>query len=102
MTTRTAKTKKPRPARQRPGGGTENLGTQVEKKIKERAASVGIIGVGYVGLPLGVELGRVGFKVTGIDIDDRKVKTISSGRSDVEDIKDFEVKELVDLKRLHC
>jgi len=75
---------------------------QLEKKIKNRSASVSIIGMGYVGLPLAVEFGRAGFKITGIDILDKKVKTINSGKSDVDDIKDHEVKELVDLKRLTC
>ncbi|HBZ01891.1 MAG TPA: hypothetical protein DEO84_11285, partial [candidate division Zixibacteria bacterium] len=70
-------------------------------KIADRSASIAIIGMGYVGLPLAVEFGRVGFKVTGIDILDRKVKILNAGKSDVDDIKDFEVKELVNLKRLY-
>ena len=75
---------------------------KLEKKIKNRSASVSIIGMGYVGLPLAVEFGRAGFNITGIDILEKKVKTINSGKSDVDDIKDHEVKELVDLKRLTC
>jgi UDP-N-acetyl-D-glucosamine dehydrogenase len=70
-------------------------------KISDRSASIAIIGMGYVGLPLAVEFGRVGFRVTGIDILDRKVKILNTGKSDVDDIKDFEVKELVNLKRLY-
>jgi len=80
----------------------EDLAGKIEKNIKDRSACIAIIGMGYVGLPLAVEFGRVGFKVTGIDISEKKVKTISAGKSDVDDIKDFEVKELVDLKRLSC
>ncbi len=70
-------------------------------KISDRSASIAIIGMGYVGLPLAVEFGRVGFKITGIDILERKIKTLNAGKSDVDDIKAYEVKELVDLNRLH-
>jgi UDP-N-acetyl-D-glucosamine dehydrogenase len=80
------------------GGAVTNL----ESKIKDRAGQVAIIGMGYVGLPLAVEIGRVGFKVVGIDIQERKVKIINSGKSDIDDVKDSDVKELIDLKRLHC
>ncbi|MEE9553344.1 MAG: nucleotide sugar dehydrogenase [candidate division Zixibacteria bacterium] len=61
-----------------------------------------IIGMGYVGLPLAIEFGRVGFKITGIDISEKKVKTVNAGKSDIDDIKDSDVKELIDLKRLYC
>ncbi len=73
---------------------------KLEEKILNRTAVIGIIGMGYVGLPLAVEFGRVGYKVIGIDINKKKVKTLNSGKSDVDDIKDYQVKELVDLKRL--
>ncbi|OGC95243.1 MAG: UDP-N-acetyl-D-glucosamine dehydrogenase [candidate division Zixibacteria bacterium RBG_16_53_22] len=77
-------------------------GEQLRKKIEDRSAIIAVIGMGYVGLPLAVEFGRVGFKMVGIDILDKKVKTLNAGKSDVDDIKDYEVKELVDLKRLHA
>jgi UDP-N-acetyl-D-glucosamine dehydrogenase len=80
--------------------GGENYVETLRCKIADRSAAVAIIGMGYVGLPLAVEFGRVGFKIIGIDILERKVKTLNSGKSDVDDIKDYEVKELVDLKRL--
>ena len=74
----------------------------LENKILDRSATIAIIGVGYVGLPLAVEFGRVGFKVTGIDIDPVKIETVNAGKSDVDDVKDYQVKELTDLKRLKC
>ena len=86
----------------RPGQRREGLLVQLEKKIKDRSASMAIIGMGYVGLPLAIEFGRVGFKITGIDISEKKVNTINAGKSDIDDIKHSEVRELVDLKRLHC
>ena len=42
-------------------------------KIRSRAARTGVVGLGYVGLPLAVELGKAGFHATGIDLDARKV-----------------------------
>jgi UDP-N-acetyl-D-glucosamine dehydrogenase len=84
------------------GPAGEDFALRLNNKIKDRTALIAVIGMGYVGLPLAVQFGRVGFRVAGIDILDRKVKTISSGRSDVDDIKDNEVKELVDLKKLSC
>jgi UDP-N-acetyl-D-glucosamine dehydrogenase len=80
----------------------EDLVSRLDKKIKDRSASVAIIGMGYVGLPLAVELGRVGFKITGIDISEKKIETLSAGKSDVDDVKDYEVKELVDSHRVRC
>ena len=47
------------------------------RKIERREAHVGVVGLGYVGLPLAVELAKVGFKVTGIDLDDRKIRAIN-------------------------
>ena len=67
----------------------------LEKKIKNRNAVVGIIGMGYVGLPLAVELGREGFQVIGIDIAVAKIKLVNSGRSDIDDVKDEDLKPLV-------
>jgi UDP-N-acetyl-D-glucosamine dehydrogenase len=45
-------------------------------RIKSKQARVGIIGLGYVGLPLAVEFARGGFEVTGFDVDQAKVKAI--------------------------
>ena len=49
-------------------------GAELERKIRDRSAKVGVIGLGYVGLPLAVEMARAGFEVTGIDIDSTKVQ----------------------------
>ncbi|NIM97887.1 MAG: nucleotide sugar dehydrogenase [candidate division Zixibacteria bacterium] len=67
----------------------------LEKKIRNRTAVVAVIGLGYVGLPLAVELGREKFKVIGIDISLSKVKLVNSGRSDIDDITDDVLKPLV-------
>ena len=67
----------------------------LEKKIKDRTAVVGVIGMGYVGLPLAVELGREGFTVIGMDINPHKISLINSGKSDIDDVKDEDLKPLV-------
>jgi UDP-N-acetyl-D-glucosamine dehydrogenase len=67
----------------------------LEKKIKNRTAVVGVIGMGYVGLPLAVELGREGFNVIGIDINPNKMKLINAGKSDIDDVSDADLKPLV-------
>jgi len=56
---------------------------------------VGIVGQGYVGLPISVEVARAGFKVFGIDNDVIKVKKLNSGQSVVEDIKDSVLVDLL-------
>ncbi len=60
--------------------------TALEKKIKDRTARIGIVGLGYVGLPLAVEFAHAGFRVVGIDVDERKVRTVNAGVSHIEDV----------------
>ena len=50
-------------------------------KIKERKARIGVIGLGYVGLPLLIEFGKSGFPVTGLDIDTKKINHLLQGKS---------------------
>jgi UDP-N-acetyl-D-glucosamine dehydrogenase len=62
------------------------IADQLLKKIERREAHVGVVGLGYVGLPLAVELARVGFRVTGIDLDNRKVQAVNRGESYIPDV----------------
>ena len=55
-------------------------------KIRNRTARVGIVGLGYVGLPLAVEFARAGFTVTGIDVSEDKVRQVNAGESYIGDI----------------
>jgi len=64
------------------------------KKIERREAHVGIVGLGYVGLPLAVELAKAGFRVTGIDLDDRKIRAIKGGQSYIPDVSTKDVEAL--------
>jgi len=59
---------------------------QLEEKIRTRTARVGIVGLGYVGLPLAVEFARAGFGVTGIDVTVSKVERVNAGDSYVLDV----------------
>ena len=68
--------------------------------IHRREARCGIIGLGYVGLPLALELARAGFRTTGIDIDPSKVDLIHRGRSYCVDVRDHELAEQVTAGRL--
>jgi UDP-N-acetyl-D-glucosamine dehydrogenase len=67
--------------------------------IRRREARCGIIGLGYVGLPLALEFARAGLRTTGIDVDRTKVDLINAGRSYIVDVQDAEVAEQVDAGR---
>jgi len=64
---------------------------ELTEKIGRRTARCGVIGLGYVGLPLALEFAKAGFRVTGIDIDERKVQAIEAGRSYIVDVADDEI-----------
>jgi UDP-N-acetyl-D-glucosamine dehydrogenase len=64
-------------------------------RIERREARAGVVGLGYVGLPLAVELARAGFHVAGIDLDPRKVSSLLAGRSYIADVPSEEVAALV-------
>jgi UDP-N-acetyl-D-glucosamine dehydrogenase len=69
---------------------------QLRQKIENRTAHTGVVGLGYVGLPLAVELAHAGFPVTGIDIDQAKVDALNRGESYIQDIPTAVLKPLVD------
>src|SRR6476620_2527095 len=62
------------------------LAAALLKKIESRTARTGVVGLGYVGLPLAVEFTRSGFHTTGIDLDERKIDAINAGRSYIPDV----------------
>ena len=75
---------------------------QLLQKINLHKASVGVIGLGYVGLPLAVELAKKSFTVTGFEIDVKKTNSIKNGRSYIGDIKSEEIEKLVKTKKLYA
>ena len=74
----------------------------LKDKIRDRTARVGVIGLGYVGLPLAVEFATEGFDVTGFDVDAWKVDEINAGRSYILDVSAEAVKRCVDAGRLRA
>jgi UDP-N-acetyl-D-glucosamine dehydrogenase len=76
--------------------------TELKSKIESKTARVGIVGLGYVGLPLAIEFAKAGFTVTGIDVQHSKVEGLNRGHSHVQDIASSEVAELVSAKRFHA
>jgi len=70
------------------------LAAALLEKIESRSARTGVVGLGYVGLPLAVELARAGFHTTGIDLDDRKVNAVIAGRSYIPDVATADVMAL--------
>jgi len=75
---------------------------EIIKLIKDKRARVGVIGLGYVGLPLATEFARNGFKVTGFEVDQRKAETINAGETYIGDVASGLVKESVDAGRLRA
>src|SRR3984957_14025153 len=64
-------------------------------KIRTRTARVGVVGLGYVGLPLAVEYAEAGYRVTGIDLSEGKVARINAGDSYIGDVASSAVEPLV-------
>ena len=66
------------------------------KKIENKEIVVGVVGLGYVGLPLAVEKAKAGFKTIGFDVQDAKVKMVNEGHNYIGDVVDNDLKELVE------
>ena len=64
-------------------------------RIQDRTATIGIIGLGYVGLPLAVEFAKGGFKVIGYDVSERVCRNLMEGRSHIQDVSSAELAKLV-------
>jgi UDP-N-acetyl-D-glucosamine dehydrogenase len=71
----------------------------LRRRIDAREARIGVIGLGYVGLPLALELANAGFRVTGFDIDGAKIRSLAQGRSYIGDVASAEVSKLTEAKR---
>jgi UDP-N-acetyl-D-glucosamine dehydrogenase len=81
---------------------TNPLAAQLLRRIRQSDIRAGVIGLGYVGLPLAVELARAGYSVVGLDIDERKVEAIERGTSYIPDVQDAQLGKLVATDRLHA
>jgi UDP-N-acetyl-D-glucosamine dehydrogenase len=75
---------------------------RLEGRINEFTAKIGVIGLGYVGLPLAVEYAAAGYFVLGIDVDAEKVKQLNAGENYIDDVDDKKLKDLVRRKKLQA
>ncbi len=66
-----------------------------DKRIKDKEVTVGILGLGYVGLPLAREFAGAGIKVVGFDVDEVKVQALNAGRSIIKGVLDSEIRTLL-------
>jgi UDP-N-acetyl-D-glucosamine dehydrogenase len=79
-----------------------NSAQDLLRRIETKTATVGVIGLGYVGLPLALEFARAGFKVIGFDVDAARVAAVNAGRSYVGDVADAELLPLVAAGKLRA
>ena len=70
--------------------------TELIKKIEERSIKVGVVGLGYVGLPLSVEKAKAGFKTIGFDVQEEKVRLVNEGHNYIGDVIDDDLIHLVE------
>ena len=70
------------------------------KKIANKEIIVGVVGLGYVGLPLAVEKAKAGFRTIGFDIQRQKVEMVNAGENYIGDVVDSDLKKLVDRGQL--
>jgi UDP-N-acetyl-D-glucosamine dehydrogenase len=75
---------------------------ELSARIASREATIGVVGLGYVGLPLALEFAKAGFRVTGFDLDAEKVRTLQQGGSYIEDVPAADVKDAVAAGRLRA
>ena len=67
--------------------------SQLIHKLRDKSATIGIFGLGYVGLPLVLRYSEIGFKVVGFDVDTKKVEKLESGHSYIEHISSSNILE---------
>lgn len=76
--------------------------SNLKKKIKDKTATLGVVGLGYVGLPLAVEKAKAGFKVVGFDVQKEKVDKVNKGINYIGDVVNEDLKKLVKEGYLHA
>lgn len=71
------------------------MNTGLTEKIKNKTATLGVVGLGYVGLPLAVEKAKAGFKTIGFDVQDKKVEMVNNGENYIGDVVNEDLKAIV-------
>ncbi|GJM82871.1 hypothetical protein HMSSN139_53670 [Paenibacillus sp. HMSSN-139] len=84
---------------------TENSGSgqaELLRKLKDKTAVIGVIGLGYVGLPLAVEKAKAGYRVIGFDVQSRKIEMLNRGHNYIGDVVDEDLRGMVKDGRLRA
>lgn len=84
------------------GNFSDMIESDITNLILDKRARVGVIGLGYVGLPLAVEFAQHGFEAIGFEVDEDKAAQINAGRSYIGDVSSSAVKEMVEAGRLRA
>jgi len=74
---------------------TEKLLTEWLRKVRDKSLSVGVVGLGYVGLPFAVEAAQAGFKVVGIERNPKRVAMVNQGKNYIDDIREKDLQKVV-------
>ena len=75
---------------------------ELRQRIESCDARIGVIGLGYVGLPLAVEFAKAGFEVIGVDVDAGKIRSLEEGRSYIEDVPERDIAEVREAGRFEA
>lgn len=67
----------------------------IKKKLMDKTATLGVVGLGYVGLPLAVEKAKAGFKTIGFDVQESKVEMVNAGKNYIGDVVNEDLEEIV-------
>jgi UDP-N-acetyl-D-glucosamine dehydrogenase len=69
--------------------------SNIKKKLMDKTATLGVVGLGYVGLPLAVEKAKAGFKTIGFDVQELKVEMVNAGKNYIGDVVNEDLEEIV-------
>lgn len=78
------------------GSALPSHAKKLDEKIRNKTARIGVVGLGYVGLPLAIEFARKGFQTVGIDLDPSKIASLKKGKNYIQDIADEHVQACVE------
>ncbi|MFQ5800065.1 MAG: NAD(P)-binding domain-containing protein, partial [Bacteroidota bacterium] len=76
------------------------MSVTLKQKIKKKSATVGVVGLGYVGLPIAVEFAERGFQTVGIETNKQKVESVNGGKNYIPDVEDARLARVVKGGRL--
>ncbi|WP_103019500.1 nucleotide sugar dehydrogenase [Salinibacter altiplanensis] len=81
---------------------TTDAAAELRRRLDTTTATVGVVGLGYVGLPLAAEYAAQGFETRGIDLDEDRVRRLNAGDNYIEDLDDEAIEGLVEMGRLRA